>query len=356
MTRALDPDVFDVIWTAVEPILPARPENHPLGCHRPRIEDRLCFRGLIIRLVTGSSWVDIEALLDHNVSDTTLRARRNEWTTAGIFDQLRDEAIAAYDRIIGLDLDTVSIDGSLHKAPCGGEGTGPNPTDRGKIGHKWSLGVDANGIPIGWALDGANRNDIPLLEPTLAAIDRLGLLADIGTLCLDGATTTRRSGPCSTGADSASSTFRNVARSRRKGHRTVSRLGCVGLLNQRTRGCRTTGNSDAQPTAEPATATLPCACHRGDHHRPAHRLPRPMEPQLVTYPRMPLSLSRSLLAGYVVVARFSALRSSPWSISGSAIVTWEHLGGCERAFLRSTALVMSLADFGACRWPTPGCW
>jgi transposase len=185
MTRALDPDVFDVIWTAVEPILPARPENHPLGCHRPRIDDRLCFRGLIIRLVTGSSWVDIEALLDHTVSDTTLRARRNEWVAAGIFDQLRDEAIAAYDRILDLDLDTVSIDGSLHKAPCGGEGTGPNPTDRGKIGHKWSLGVDANGIPIGWALDGANRNDIPLLEPTLAAIDRLGLLADIGTLCLD---------------------------------------------------------------------------------------------------------------------------------------------------------------------------
>ena len=105
MTRALDPDVFDVIWTAVEPILPTRPENHPLGRHRPRIDDRLCFRGPIIRLVTGSSWVDIEALLDHTVSDTTLRTRRNEWVAAGIFDQLRDEAIAAYDRAIALDPD-----------------------------------------------------------------------------------------------------------------------------------------------------------------------------------------------------------------------------------------------------------
>ena len=28
----------------------------------------------------------------------------------------------------------VSLDGSLHKAPCGGEGTGPNPTDRAKLG------------------------------------------------------------------------------------------------------------------------------------------------------------------------------------------------------------------------------
>ncbi len=185
MTRALDPEVFNPIWAAVEPILPAQPENHPLGCHRPRIPDRTCFRGLIIRLVTGASWVDVEALLDHAVSDTTLRTRRNEWVAAGVFDQLRDEAITAYDRILQLDLDTVSIDGSLHKAPCGGEGTGPNPTDRGKLGHKWSLAVDANGIPIGWVLDGANRNDIPLLAPTIASIDRYGLLADIGTLCLD---------------------------------------------------------------------------------------------------------------------------------------------------------------------------
>src|ERR1035437_5894653 len=31
---------------------------------------------------------------------------------------------------------------SLHKAPCGGEGTGPNPTDRAKIGWKWSVATD----------------------------------------------------------------------------------------------------------------------------------------------------------------------------------------------------------------------
>jgi len=183
--RALDPEVVDVIWRTIEPLLPPRPATHPLGCHRPRIDDRLCFRGLLIRLVTGSSWVDVEALLDHQVSDTTLRGRRDEWIDAGIFDTVCDEAIAAFDRIIGLDLDTVAIDGSLHKAPCGGEGTGRNPTDRAKIGHKWSVAVEAHGIPIGWELDGANRNDIPMLEPTLASVDRLGLLADIGTLHLD---------------------------------------------------------------------------------------------------------------------------------------------------------------------------
>lgn len=75
--RAFDPEVFDVIWAAVEPLLPPHRDDHPLGCHRPRVSDRLCLRGLFIRLITGSSWVDIEAFLDHRVSDTTLRARRD---------------------------------------------------------------------------------------------------------------------------------------------------------------------------------------------------------------------------------------------------------------------------------------
>ena len=60
------------------------------------------------------------------------RRRRDEWVDAGVFEHLVEEAIGAYDSVIGLDLSEVSIDGSLHKAPGGGEGTGPNPTDRGR--------------------------------------------------------------------------------------------------------------------------------------------------------------------------------------------------------------------------------
>ena len=183
--RALEPRVVDAVWAAVEPLLPRSVDAHPLGCHRPRVPDRLCFWGLLIRLVTGASWVDIEAILDHHVSDTTLRARRDEWIDAGVFDQLKREAMAAFDRIIELDLGDVSLDGSLHKAPCGGEGTGPNPTDRGKLGWKWSVASERHGIPIGWTIDGANRNDVVMLSPTLEAVDAAGLLADIDTLHLD---------------------------------------------------------------------------------------------------------------------------------------------------------------------------
>lgn len=183
--RALEREVIDVLWQAIEALLPPPDRSHPLGCHRPRASDRLCFRGIVIRLVTGASWVDIEAILDHQVSDTTLRARRDEWIDAGVFQRLEDEVRAGYDRLIGLDLSEVALDGSLHKAPCGGEGTGPNPTDRAKLGWKWSTAVDAKGIPLGWVIAGANRNDSILLVPTLEAVDANGLLEEIETLHLD---------------------------------------------------------------------------------------------------------------------------------------------------------------------------
>ena len=183
--RALEPEVFDAVWTAIEPLIPPPPRTHPLGCHRPRVSARLCFWGILVRLVTGCSWTSVEAILGYQVSDTTLRARRDEWLDAGVFDLVREHALHAYDKIIGLDLSEVAIDGSLHKAPCGGEGTGKNPTDRGKLGWKWSIATDAKGIPIGWAIDGANRNDVKLLAPTLEDLDRDGLLYDIETVPLD---------------------------------------------------------------------------------------------------------------------------------------------------------------------------
>lgn len=183
--RALEPEVVDAVWSAVEPLLPAPDQSHPLGCHRPRISDRTCFEAMLIRLVTGCSWVDAEQLVEGVVSDTTLRARRDEWEAIGVFATLVEEALHAYDKIIGLDLTEAAVDGSQHKAPVGGEGTGPNPTDRGKSGWKWSLLTDRNGIPIGWATDGANRHDTVLFASTLEAAAHRGLIGDVETLHLD---------------------------------------------------------------------------------------------------------------------------------------------------------------------------
>jgi transposase len=183
--RALDPQVFDAIWEQVEPLLPAPNDDHPLGCHRPRVPDRTCLYALFVRLVTGSSWVDVERLLGGVVSDTTLRSRRDEWVGAEVFDQLVEVMLSVFEAKVGLDPAEVAIDGCLQKAPCGGEGTGKSPVDRGKLGWKWSIATDAKGIPIGFVVAPANRNDSVLLPSTLEAIDDQGLLEEVEALHLD---------------------------------------------------------------------------------------------------------------------------------------------------------------------------
>ena len=80
-----------------------------------RVPDRDCFEAILFRLVTGCSW-DVAGRLGKG-GETTLRRRRDEWLVAGVFEGLVAEALHAYDRVIGLDLSEVAIDGSLHKAP-----------------------------------------------------------------------------------------------------------------------------------------------------------------------------------------------------------------------------------------------
>lgn len=165
--RALKPRVVHLLWDRMRELLPEHVDCHPLGCHRPRASDLLCLWGMLIRLVTGCSWEDAEAALQWQVSDTTLRARRNEWVKAGVFDRLFEGALADYDRSGLLQLEHAAADGSLHKAPCGGPGSGPNPCDRAKLGWKWLIVVDASGIPVGWVIAGANRQDSVLLAVSL---------------------------------------------------------------------------------------------------------------------------------------------------------------------------------------------
>jgi transposase len=284
--RALDPEVVGVIWQAVEARPPRRPDTHPLGCHRPRVPDRLCLWGLLIRLVTGASWVDIEAILQHRVSDTTLRARRDEWIAAGVFDQVQDEALAAFDRIVGLDLSEVSVDGSLHKAPYGGQGTGPNPTDRAKLGWKWSVASERHGVPLGWAIDGANRNDVMLLEPTLHAVASRGLLADIETLHLD------------RGYDYPAARARlallglhdlDIQRrgTKEPGTKQPVRLGLRWIVEATNTWWSNYGQlrrSTDRRTRHRHAAL--CLVNHHPHRRQTHRLPQPMEPQLSTNPLM----------------------------------------------------------------------
>ena len=62
------------------------------------------------------------------------------------------------------------MDGAMTKAPLGGGKIGTNPTDRGKDGIKRSLLTEGHGVPIGLAVDGANRHDMKLVRATIESI------------------------------------------------------------------------------------------------------------------------------------------------------------------------------------------
>ena len=55
-----------------------------------------------------------------------------------MFEDLKTEAVAAFDRIIGLELDDVALDGSLHKAPYGGYDSGAVANDFAQQGSTTS--------------------------------------------------------------------------------------------------------------------------------------------------------------------------------------------------------------------------
>lgn len=155
---ALPSSVIDPLWSQFKTLLPTINDGHPLGCHRRRVADRVIFDKLVTRLVLGCAYTKHA---DDLVSATTLRARRDEWIAHGVFVRLEQIVLEAFDQSIGLDLTHLSIDGCCVKAPCGGDNTGPNPTDRVKSGQKRSVLVEGHGLPIGVILAGANRHDSP---------------------------------------------------------------------------------------------------------------------------------------------------------------------------------------------------
>jgi hypothetical protein len=96
-----------------------------------------------------------------------------------LMDALQGIALAAYDRIIGLELVDVCTDGCITKAPCGDQKAGKSPVDREKRGIKRSTMVDDNGILLGVLSASANHHDSPLLGPTLKAFADLPEQASI---------------------------------------------------------------------------------------------------------------------------------------------------------------------------------
>jgi len=182
---AMPVSLFVPVWEQFSVLLPAHPAvapSHPLGCHRRRIPDRVVFDHVVDALVHGSGY---ERIATPACSDRTIRRRVQAWAETGLAETLHGLVIEQYDRLIGLELDDLAVDGCVTKAPCGGEQAGKSPVDRGKQGLKRSTVTDAAGVPLHVVAAGANRHDAPLLGPTLEGLAACGPLPAGATVHLD---------------------------------------------------------------------------------------------------------------------------------------------------------------------------
>jgi transposase len=110
--------ISDELWSRIVPLLPPR-KAHPLGCHRPRVDDRVAMNAIFFVLRTGCQWNALNAT--GLCSSSSAHRRFQEWRKAGVFERLWHEVLEEYDDHIGIDWRWLSGDGAMQKAPLGGK-------------------------------------------------------------------------------------------------------------------------------------------------------------------------------------------------------------------------------------------
>lgn len=157
----------DELWLLIKGFLPAHPPSTKGG--RPRINDRAALTGILFVLKTGIPWQYLPRELGCG-SGMSCRRRLHEWTNMGVWHRIHKailQRLREYDQI---EWDRASIDAASVPSPAGGEHTGRNPTDRGKLGCKHHVLVDQRGLPLVAQISGAQVHDSRLLIPLVKAI------------------------------------------------------------------------------------------------------------------------------------------------------------------------------------------
>jgi transposase len=114
----------DALWEKIEPLLPPG-KPHPLGCHNPPVEPRKAMDAIFFVVRTGCQWNALNAT--GICSSSAAHRWFQAWTKAGVFLQLWKRGLLEYDRRKGIGWRWQSLDGTMTKAPLGGEKKRPEP-------------------------------------------------------------------------------------------------------------------------------------------------------------------------------------------------------------------------------------
>lgn len=145
------------LWRKLKKCLPKKKKRTRRG-GRPRACDRAVINAIWYVLWTGCQWKAVHKDW-FGVSSSVIHERFQRWREMGIFEKLMKKMVKYYAKESGLGWKWQAMDSKSCAAPLGGEKSGKNPTDRGKLGAKIHLLVDGRGAPLSVVLTGANRHD-----------------------------------------------------------------------------------------------------------------------------------------------------------------------------------------------------
>jgi len=146
------------LWRKLKKHLPKKRNKSKRG-GRPRVSDRAVANAIWYVLWSGCQWKAVHRDW-FGVSASVVHERFQRWRQMGIFEKLMKKMAEYYAKERGgVGWRWQAMDSKHSAAPLGGEKTGKNPTDRGKLGTKMNLLVDGRGAPISVVLTGANRHD-----------------------------------------------------------------------------------------------------------------------------------------------------------------------------------------------------
>lgn len=124
-------EIPDSLWERIDLALPIY-EASPRG-GRPRLPLRKVVEGILYVLATGCQW---KAMPREFGSGSAIHAYFQEWAESGVFEELWQLALTEYDLLKGIDWKWQSLDGSLTKAPLGGEKNGQESDGSGQAGRE----------------------------------------------------------------------------------------------------------------------------------------------------------------------------------------------------------------------------
>jgi len=155
--------VPDSVWNEIKDFVPSKKSK--VG--RPETSPRKIF-GVVFWIVkTGAQWSNIPK---EWAPASTVHGKFRKWCKSGVFENIMKRAEVAYLQSVG-EGSWFALDASSAKAPLGGEMTGKNPTDRGKLGAKKSIIVDFHGAPRALVVGAANTHDSKMVKDLLKSFD-----------------------------------------------------------------------------------------------------------------------------------------------------------------------------------------